>query len=181
MTTEHGTLTAGAGTPVRLRPPRHRVAARAVALWTLRWAAFWLPATLVAAAAAIASDLTGLLPEATVPLWALTAAVGALGVLLVLVVPQWRYRVHRWEVTGEAVYTASGWLWQEWRVAPMARIQTVDTERGPLQRALGLSTLTVTTASAAGALRIDGLESERASDLAQQLTEVTQAVPGDGT
>ncbi|MDA2807871.1 PH domain-containing protein [Nocardiopsis suaedae] len=181
MSTQGITHTGGARTAVRLRPPRHRVAGRAVALWTLRALLLWGPAAGVAAALAVASDITGPVPWATGPLWALTAAVGALGLLVVLAMPQWRYRVHRWEVTGEAVYTSFGWLWQEWRVAPMARIQTVDTERGPLQRALGLATLTVTTASAAGPLRIDGLDAEQAADLAQQLTEVTQTIPGDGT
>ncbi|MDA2813641.1 PH domain-containing protein [Nocardiopsis sp. RSe5-2] len=181
MSTQGITHSGSARTAVRLRPPRHRVAGRAVALWTLRALLLWAPPTAVAAGLATASGITGLVPQATGPLWVLTAALGALGLLVALVMPQWRYRVHRWEVTGEAVYTSFGWLWQEWRVAPMARIQTVDTERGPLQRALGLATLTVTTASAAGPLRIDGLDAALAADVAQQLTEVTQAIPGDGT
>ena len=46
-----------------------------------------------------------------------------LGPLHLLVMPQWRYRVHRWEVTGEAGYTQSGWLKQEWRSAPISRIR----------------------------------------------------------
>ena len=62
--------------------------------------------------------------------------------------PFWRYRVHRWEVTDDAVYTRTGWLWQEWRIAPMSRIQTVDTARGPLEQLFRLASVTVTTASA---------------------------------
>lgn len=46
---------------------------------------------------------------------------------------------------------------------------------------LGLATVTVTTASAAGALRIDGLDYTLAKDVVEQLTEVTQATPGDAT
>jgi membrane protein YdbS with pleckstrin-like domain len=59
-----------------------------------------------------------------------------------------RFRIHRWEVTDEAVYTLSGWLVREWRIAPISRVQTVDTEHGPLQQLLRLATVTVTTASA---------------------------------
>jgi uncharacterized protein len=111
----------------------------------------------------------------------------ALGILLLIgipymiVMPLWRYRVHRWEVTEDAVYTRSGWLWQEWRIAPMSRIQTVDTARGPLEQAFRLSSVTVTTASAAGPLKIRGLDHQVATDLAEKLTEVTQANRGDAT
>jgi membrane protein YdbS with pleckstrin-like domain len=89
--------------------------------------------------------------------------------------------VHRWEATDDAVYTQAGWLSQEWRVAPMSRIQTVDTQRGPLQQLFGLATVTVTTASAAGPLHIEGLDVGVASELVEQLTATTQATPGDAT
>jgi len=95
--------------------------------------------------------------------------------------PQWRYRVHRWEVTGEAVYTQAGWLKQEWRIAPVSRIQTVDIERDPFEQLFGLAKITVTTASAAGPLRIAGLRHDRALELADELTKTTQAVRGDAT
>jgi membrane protein YdbS with pleckstrin-like domain len=105
----------------------------------------------------------------------------AIGVPYMIVMPLWRYRVHRWEVTEDAVYTRTGWLWQEWRIAPMSRIQTVDTARGPLEQAFRLSSVTVTTASAAGPLKIKGLDRAVAEDLVEKLTEVTQAHKGDAT
>ena len=69
------------------------------------------------------------------------------------VVPQWRYAVHRWEVTETAVYTQTGWWARERRIAPMSRIQTVDHVEGAVERLFRLATVTVTTASAAGALQ----------------------------
>jgi membrane protein YdbS with pleckstrin-like domain len=115
--------------------------------------------------------------------WLLLALVIALaiGIPYMIVMPLWRYRVHRWEVTEDAVYTRTGWLWQEWRIAPMSRIQTVDTARGPLEQAFRLSSVTVTTASAAGPLKIKGLDRDLAADLVERLTEVTQAHQGDAT
>jgi membrane protein YdbS with pleckstrin-like domain len=104
-----------------------------------------------------------------------------IGIPYMIVMPLWRYRVHRWEVTEDAVYTRTGWLWQEWRIAPMSRIQTVDTARGPLEQAFRLSSVTVTTASAAGPLKIKGLDRSVAEDLVDKLTEVTQAHRGDAT
>jgi len=113
-----------------------------------------------------------------------TAAATALVLLAAAhtaIMPRWRYRVHRWEATDDAVYTQAGWLNQEWRVAPMSRIQTVDTQRGPLQQLFGLATVTVTTASAAGPLHIEGLDLRVASELVERLTATTQAAPGDAT
>jgi hypothetical protein len=158
-----------------LRQPAHRVSRRAIAWWTVRALVGWLVLLLPAVGAVL------VLPERP------AGALAALGVLVLLaaahtaVMPRWRYHVHRWEATDDAVYTQAGWLNQEWRVAPMSRIQTVDTERGPLQQAFGLATVTVTTASAAGPLRIEGLDVRLAGQLVEQLTATTQAMPGDAT
>lgn len=160
---------------LRLRPPRNRVDPRAVRYWM----------TGEAISNAVVAVILGVLALLIEParFWLLLALAVALliGIPYMIIMPLWRYRVHRWEVTDEAVYTRTGWLWQEWRIAPMSRIQTVDTARGPLEQAFRLSSVTVTTASAAGPLKIKGLDHEVAADLAQKLTEVTQANRGDAT
>jgi membrane protein YdbS with pleckstrin-like domain len=99
----------------------------------------------------------------------------------VLVEPRVRYAVHRWETTDLAVYGLSGWLVREWRVAPLSRVQTVDAVRGPLEQALGLATLRVTTASSSGAVQIRGLDHRLAAEIAERLTVVTERTPGDAT
>lgn len=113
---------------------------------------------------------------------AAAAAATVAGVaLFVGVVPVWRYRVHRWEVDDRAVYTRTGWLIQERRIAPISRVQTVDTQRGPLDRLFGLATVTVTTASSAGAVRIVALDSEVADQVAARLTDVAALGDRDAT
>ncbi|MGQ0718535.1 MAG: PH domain-containing protein [Pseudonocardiales bacterium] len=161
--------------PLRLRPPRHLVSRRAITWWTTQAA---LKVTVVLIPLAI--GLVGWV-DARSWLTGVTVAVAVLGLGYVLVMPRWRFRVHRWETTDDAVYTSAGWISQQWRVAPMSRIQTVDTERGPLQQLFGLATVTVTTASAAGALRLAGLDHALAVALVEQLTATTQATPGDAT
>jgi len=103
------------------------------------------------------------------------------GAAHIVVMPRWRFHVHRWEAADHAVYTQSGWFDQERRIAPVARIQTVDTERGPLEQLFGLANVTVTTASAAGALEIKGLDREVADRLVDELTAATQADAEDAT
>ena len=168
-----GTAPADSGT--RLRPPRHPVDPRAVGWWTANLLLLVGPpvAVLVLLGALIAPARFWLLLPAGV-----LAVVGAVAVATL---PRWWFRVHRWEVTDTAVYTRTGWFWQEWRVAPLSRIQTVDTRRGPLEQRFGLATVVVTTASAKGAVTIPALDRATAADLAEQLTAATQAVPGDAT
>ncbi|HEX4705671.1 MAG TPA: PH domain-containing protein [Pseudonocardiaceae bacterium] len=163
-----------AGT-LRLRDPRHRVHPRSILWWTVRSAVFWLVVILTQAGFLIFADQP--------PGWLTVTLVISIvaGLVQVIVEPQWRYRVHHWEATQDAVFTRSGWIRQEWRVAPVSRIQTVDTKRGPLEQLLGLATVTVTTASAAGPVEIAGLAHEDAARLVDELTATTQATVGDAT
>ena len=124
--------------------------------------------------------LVGPLDLMDVPWWAWPLWVLALAAY-VAVVPSWRYLVHRWEVTDTAVYTQTGWWSRERRIAPMSRIQTVDHVEGALSRLFGLATVTVTTASAAGALEIAGLDKDVARRLVDELTMKADAVEGDAT
>ncbi len=112
--------------------------------------------------------------------WVVGAAI-AVATAYVVVVPEWRYLVHRWEVTETAVYTQRGWWARERRIAPMSRVQTVDLAQGALARAFRLATVTVTTASAAGPLRIDGLDRDVALGLVAELTAKADLVEGDAT
>ena len=126
-----------------LREPSQRVSPRARLMWTLGALANSAFLFLLYVLAGAAWDF--------VP-FGLWWAIG-FGVLLLvhpLLMPRWRYAVHRWEVTDTAVYTQTGWWTVERRIAPMSRIQTVDYEEGALSRLFGLATVTVTTASAAG-------------------------------
>ena len=118
------------------------------------------------------------------PLWAHALAGVATAfavVLFVGIVPLWRYRVHRWDISPQAVYTRTGWLVQERRIAPISRVQTVDTYRGPLDRLFGLANVTVTTASSAGAVRIVALDSEVADRVVTQLTDIAAIGTEDAT
>src|SRR5256885_14666784 len=117
---EHSTTTA-----LRLRPPAHRVSRRAIGYWTAMASIFWIVVIGVLTAIVVTSDD----PPSFLTVALVVACV--VGPLHLVVMPQWRYRVHRWEVTGEAVYTQSGWLKQEWRVAAIFPIPTLHIELYP--------------------------------------------------
>jgi membrane protein YdbS with pleckstrin-like domain len=111
-----------------------------------------------------------------VPLAALLYAVVAIGVR-----PWIRFRVHRWEVTADAVYTLTGWLTRTWTLVPISRIQTVDVTRGVTQQLFGLSTVAVLTASSQGTVRIWHLEADVAQRVADDLAHRAEQVRDQAT
>ena len=113
--------------------------------------------------------------------WVVAAIWLVVAVAYVVVMPRWRYRVHRWEATEHAIYTQTGWLNQERRIAPLSRVQTVDLERGPVAQLFGLASVRVTTASAAGPVRIHGLDLPVAQQLVDSLTAAAVLEKGDAT
>lgn len=157
-----------------LRVPGNRVSRRAISYWTARavlsGGTVVLAVVIGAAAAGFSSAWT-----AAITVTAVVAAAHA------LIMPRWRYRVHRWEVTDQALYTRSGWFSVHWRIAPISRIQTIDSHRSFGERLFGLANVTATTASAAGPVRIHGLDRELADTLLDQLAVATGQAPGDAT
>jgi membrane protein YdbS with pleckstrin-like domain len=154
-----------------LRDPAHRVSPRARVMWMVAAGVEGLVTLVVLLVAVIRWDV----PAWTLPLLAIVVATWA------VVVPSWRYHVHRWETTETAVYTQTGWWARERRIAPMSRIQTVDYAEGPIERLFGLASVNVTTASASGPLSISGLERDVARRLVDDLTRQADAVEGDAT
>jgi uncharacterized protein len=157
-----------------LRVPANRVSRRAISYWTARSV---LAATVVLLAEIIIAAASGFAPA-----WICVIAVSfAVAAAHALIMPRWRYRVHRWEVTDQALYTRSGWFSVHWQIAPISRIQTIDSHRSFGERIFGLANVTAATASAAGPVRIHGLDRELADTLLDQLAVATGQTPGDAT
>jgi membrane protein YdbS with pleckstrin-like domain len=159
-----------------LRPPANHVSRRAVTYWTLR-------ALATCAVVAIVEWAILFWNGSAIPYgrWEVVGVSAVLAVAYIAAMPRWRYSVHRWETTDTAAYTQSGWFNQERRIAPISRIQTIDSHRGPLEQLLKLANVTVTTASAAGPLKIHGLDREVADRLVEELTSRTEKNEGDAT
>jgi membrane protein YdbS with pleckstrin-like domain len=160
---------------VQLLEPAHPPSRKAPLVWAIGSAVPW-------AIAVVAQGVWFAFDGSSPWLHLLVAAVTAVGIMVsVVVAPLWRYRVHRWDMDATAVYTRTGWLVQERRIAPIARVQTVDTYRGPLDRLFGLANVTVTTASSAGAVRIVALDVEVADRVVAQLTDIAALGAEDAT
>lgn len=142
-------------------------------LWRIEIA---LAAAAVAAAAALGAGLGTAVAGAPPALWAAPAGVAACGAAAAVLVPPRRHRRFRWEVTPLGLYVRRGVLWRTWLVVPHARIQSVETASGPLERALGVATVEVRTA-APEPVRVPGLDARRVALLRDELA--TRAGEGD--
>ena len=157
--------------------------------WPLSRSAIWLWVTQGLVSALLlgvaATVFTVLVPDEGGPLpvlrWAVPAFAAAYAVVAVGIRPVFRYRVHRWEVTGDAVYTLTGWLTRTWTLVPIARIQTVDVTRGVLQQLFGLASVAVLTASSQGTVRVPDLELDVAQRMAEDLAHRAEAVRDEAT
>ena len=91
-----------------------------------------------------------------------------------------RYRMWVYQIRDDSVYLERGVVTNVRTIVPYVRIQHVDTSRGPLERALGLSTLVVYTAGSRGAdVSIPGLKPGEARDLQQRLKKLAIEAEGD--
>jgi uncharacterized protein len=113
--------------------------------------------------------------------WLVPLGVIGYAVVVIGIRPWIRFRVHRWEVTGEAVYTLTGWLTRTWTLVPISRIQTVDVTRGVLQQIFGLSTVAVMTASSQGTVQVWHLEADVAQRVADDLAHRAEQVRDQAT
>jgi membrane protein YdbS with pleckstrin-like domain len=80
-----------------------------------------------------------------------------------VVFPRLAYARFRFGIDDQEIDIERGRVWIERVLVPMARVQHVDTERGPLQRRLGLASVMIHTA--AGHFEIPALDLERAVEL----------------
>lgn len=170
-------MTTPGGTPVR--EPAWPVSRSAIGLWgtqgalgTLLWAALLVPALLFLP--------TDDLPLSLLP-WLGPLLLVLYAVVAIVLEPRIRYRVHRWEVTGDAVYALSGWLTRTWTLVPISRIQTVDVTRSAVQQVYGLATLAVLTASSSGTVRVRHLPADVAERVAADLAHRAELVRDEAT
>ncbi|MCZ2835861.1 PH domain-containing protein [Modestobacter sp. VKM Ac-2985] len=169
-----------ASPPAPVREPAWSLSRAAIGLWVTQAVLGTVVYAVIVAAAIVfvPADAGWAVPllRWLGPAFVLVYAVVAIGIR-----PRLRYRVHRWEVTAEAVYTLTGWLTRTWTLVPISRIQTVDVNRGVFQQLFGLATVAVLTASSQGTVRVPHLEVDLARRVAEDLARRAELVHDEAT
>ncbi len=118
---------------------------------------------------AVALGLLLTLLPARVPAWPVVLIAVVVAGLAIGPFQTLRWRRWSWRLTDQAVELRSGVFTRRHVVVPHFRVQQIDVLEGPIERLLGLATLRVTTASAAGSIELPGLPARIAPDVRGEL------------
>jgi len=116
-------------------------------------------------------------------LWSLLIAIAILAlyifgmIIFLVVIPPIRYVRWRYELSEDFLDIARGIIWKKRFIIPFIRVQNTDTQQGPILRAFGLASVTVSTA--AGNHSIPGLDSVTAEQLRDRAAELARIAQED--
>lgn len=133
---------------------------------TLSWLVSGLVAVIVAVPVAVVLQLVvGRWPVTAIPL-----VVGGLLWLWNAILIRGRWPRWGYAETADELWVRHGVMFRALTVVPYGRLQVIDVNAGPLERAFGLATVTLVTASAETDARIPGLPAAEAARLRDELT-----------
>ncbi len=144
--------------------PAQRLAPQARWAWRLSWAGTCLVALMLLWTTG--DNLPGPWQSVGMAVFGVALAAGT------IVVPELRWRRWRWEVREHEIDLQRGILVVRRTLIPMARVQHVETERGLIGQALGLSTVEIHTA--AGSHEIPLLRDDDAGRIRARIAELAR-------
>lgn len=107
-------------------------------------------------------------------LWLIPAAFAVIFLVNLILVPP-RVRAIGYQLREDDLLFRKGLMFQRFVSVPYGRMQLVDINRGPLDRAVGLSELKFVTAAAATGVTIPGLPEADAEELRDQLVALAES------
>jgi membrane protein YdbS with pleckstrin-like domain len=125
-------------------------------------------AVIAIVATSIPAFLTGL-----VWLWAVPGSLAVVFIIALALTPR-RVRAIGYQLREDDLLFRKGLMFQRFVAVPYGRMQLVDINRGPLDRAVGLSELKFVTAAAATGVVIPGLPEVDAEELRDRLVALAE-------
>lgn len=104
---------------------------------------------------------------------AVAVVVGVIAAVTAVLTPR-RVRAIGYALRDDDLVMRRGLMWQRFTAVPYGRMQLVDVNRGPLDRALGMSELKFVTAAAATNVRIPGIPAADADALRDRLVDLAE-------
>ncbi len=106
--------------------------------------------------------------------WALPGALAVVFIITLILTPR-RVRAIGYQVRDDDLLFRKGLMFQRIVAVPYGRMQLIDLNRGPLDRAVGLSELKFVTAAAATNIELPGLPAAEAEALRDQLVSLAES------
>jgi len=106
--------------------------------------------------------------------WAIPGSLAIVFIITLALTPR-RVRSIGYQLRSDDLLFRRGLMFQRFVSVPYGRMQLVDINRGPLDRAVGLSELKFVTAAAATGVTIPGLPEAEAEELRDRLVELAES------
>lgn len=107
-------------------------------------------------------------------LWTIPASLAVIFIIVIALTPR-RVRAIGYQLRDDDLVFRRGLMFQRFVAVPYGRMQLVDINRGPLDRACGLSELKFVTAAAASGVVIPGLPEAEAEELRDRLVALAES------
>lgn len=107
-------------------------------------------------------------------LLAIPAVIFVIGMVIAAFTPR-RVRSIGYQLRADDFLVRRGIMFQRFAAVPYGRMQLVDINRGPLDRALGLAELKLVTAAVASNVAVPGLPMADAEELRDRLVELAES------
>jgi membrane protein YdbS with pleckstrin-like domain len=133
-----------------------------------------LGGTLIGAVVTLAVTSLPALFSGIVWFWALPASLAVIFITTLALTPR-RVRAIGYRLRQDDLLFRKGLMFQRFVAVPYGRMQLVDINRGPLDRAVGLSELKFVTAAAATNVVVPGLPEAEAEELRDRLVSLAES------
>lgn len=107
-------------------------------------------------------------------LWAMPASLAIVFIIVLALTPR-RVRSMGYLLRDDDLVFRKGLMFQRFVAVPYGRMQLIDINRGPLDRAVGLSELKFVTAAASSGVTIPGLPEAEAEELRDRLVALAES------
>lgn len=108
--------------------------------------------------------------ELPVPFGILSVPALLIALFVIIRIPHSRYQARGYQISRDRLRVVRGILWHSDTIVPFGRVQHIDVDQGPIERALGIATMTLHTAGSHNAsVSLPGLGHSLAVEMREEI------------
>jgi len=106
------------------------------------------------------------------PFGVIIGVVVFLALVVIVRLPGRRWQARGYNMSADRLRVVRGILWRSDTVVPFGRVQHIDVDQGPIERALDIATMTLHTAGSHNAsVKLPGLKHDRAREMREEIRQ----------
>ena len=108
--------------------------------------------------------------EVPIPFGIITGVAVLIALFIIIRIPLARYNARGFQISHDRLRVVRGIMWHSDTIVPFGRVQHIDVDQGPIERALSIATMTLHTAGSHNAsVRLPGLGHELAIQMREEI------------